>query len=191
MPNFAHLGLSILKQLNGILFLLCILVPIMGTYAWLHYQREQIHEEVKQQILSGIDREELVVFKFSLADSKLLDWKEDREFAYQGQMYDVVESRIMADSIQYWCWWDQKESQIEKQIEECTARLFHQNPQQQHQQEKLHDFYKNLYHPVIPEWLLLLDAFQKGIPSNSKHLFTSHQLPPPVPPPETSCSKAG
>ncbi len=180
-----------LKKLTGILFLACLLVPILSTYGWLHFQKREVRETVKQLLLAGVDQEELVLFKFTQSESELLDWKKDHEFAYQGQMYDVVSSEVIGDSIYYWCWWDEAESKIERQIEELTAMLFHQSPENQQKQARLHDFYKNLFHKLAFTLPIVQTCDGLIRPNTATGTYVSNQLAPPVPPPETLFLKAG
>lgn len=46
------------------------------------------------------------------------------EFEFNNQMYDIVDKVISKDSVQYWCWWDFKETKLNKQLDELLVGVF-------------------------------------------------------------------
>jgi len=83
--------------------------PSLGTFGWLHYQKYAVRAEVKQMMINkGMAEEHLVVLQFTTEEKALLNWEHDKEFEYQGQMYDVVDSYQVGDIFYYSCWPDMK-----------------------------------------------------------------------------------
>lgn len=110
----------------------------------------------------GLSSDQLVLIKLSQADSKTqLDWKHSKEFEYQGQMYDVVRSEVKNDCIYYWCWWDHKETSLNKTLNALSTKAAEKDPLQQENRYLLKQFFKMLYFEEC-QTLVLRDI--KGTP---------------------------
>jgi len=109
------------------LFLTLILDPGLGRYLWLQHLKEQAREEVIEKISLGLDKDRLVLLEFSPEEVKTkLKWRSAQEFEFNHELYDVVESIIEDNKVIFWCWLDQKESDLEKEIELIISRVFSQ-----------------------------------------------------------------
>ena len=98
-------------KLTGIFLLLCLVVPIATTFTFLHFHKKQIRREVKRKIIAGIDKNELILLRLSEIESQTkLNWKHSKEFEFNQQMYDIVETEVKGDTIYYWCMRDTKET---------------------------------------------------------------------------------
>jgi hypothetical protein len=117
------------------------------TYTWLRYQKKQVKREIKWKIANHLDRDELTLLKFSSKETKTkLQWKHSKEFEYNGDMYDIVTSESRGDSIVYWCWWDNKETQLNKQLAQLVLRSLNRDPQNQNQKWQIQNIIKSLFH---------------------------------------------
>ena len=146
VPLFLHDLTQILKKNTAILLFICLIVPFLGTYTWLQYQKHQTKEMVKRHILTQVDKNELVTLTFSTAETATeLRWEHDSEFEYKGQMYDIVETQINGDSISYICWWDHQETALNLQLQQIVEKTFGNDPQNHQKQDDLTNFYKSLY----------------------------------------------
>jgi hypothetical protein len=122
------------------------IAPFYGTYLYLSLQQKVIQEAVQRKLEEGIPSNELVKLTFFKKEiPNLLKWEHDKEFEYNGQMYDVVEVTDVGDSLQYLCWWDKAETATKKNKQKLLhARIDTSNP------EKLipftfSDYYKSIY----------------------------------------------
>ena len=86
---------------------------------------------VKHRMLAGFDRSELVYFAFDPAAQAQLDWEHAGEFRYQGTWYDVVSRQAQGDTLQLWCWPDEAETRLDRQLDVAVAWLLGQDPHQQ------------------------------------------------------------
>jgi hypothetical protein len=175
------------KRLPAILLLATLVLPTLGGYAWLRYQKSEIRKEVENHRERGFTEEDLVLLRFSQMETrKLLRWEHPAEFEYLGQMYDIVRSEEQGDSLYYWCYWDEEETVLNREIAELEKSLFDTNPQQQEKQERLQQFYKSLISiefgiPDIPQPI--------NITKPNSFLLTTLPLvsfEPPTPPPRFS-----
>jgi len=142
----------------------------------LHFKKYRVKKEIKKRIISRLDKAELVLLKFSKdqALSELI-WEHSKEFEYHNQMYDVVETETLGDSIFYWCWWDHEETKLNKELSAWVLKTLGKDPQNKENRNELIDFYKQLfyvepgydkvhfkiniaqkqfqYHPSIQDWI--------------------------------------
>src|SRR5688572_27780769 len=112
-----------LRAVISIFLFLSLTVPFAGTYTWLQYHKHQTKRAIKWRMIAGMQGEELELLKFSKAETQTkLRWEHSREFEYNSQMYDVVAVITKADSVFYWCWWDNEETLLNKQLGQLVAQ---------------------------------------------------------------------
>lgn len=144
MLSLYILNVDLLRVKSIILFLVLV-GPLGVTYLWLNYQKKQVKREIKWSIIHGIDREELTVLKFGQEEASQLKWKHSKEFEFKGDMYDIVDSEVHGDSIIYWCWWDHKETKLNKQLTQLVSLSLKGNSQNQNQKWHIQYIIKTLY----------------------------------------------
>lgn len=102
-----------------------ILDPGLGKYLWLQHRQEMIKREVAEEIERGLEKEQLILLEFTLDEVKSkLKWRSAREFEFNHELYDVVESASDNDKILFWCWRDLEETKIEKEIKAAISTSF-------------------------------------------------------------------
>lgn len=174
------------RKVTGILLIFCLVAPIVATFTFLHYQKRQVKREVKWKMIAGIDKNELVLLKFTDEETQTeLRWEHSKEFEYKGQMYDIVEKSIQGDTIYYWCWWDHEETKLNKQLDGLLAKVLGNNPQRQEKKSQLADFFKKLFHEKQETQTAIITT------QTIKHFYYSEDFAslfhaPPVPPPRFS-----
>lgn len=142
-----------MKRLFSILFILVLLVPYLGTYGWLQFKKYQVRKEIKTRIISGINKKELVLLKFTTKEINTdLRWKHAGEFEYRNQMFDVVKKEVRSDSTFYYCLNDYAESGFNKHIKMLISEFMGQNPQKKENQKRLVKLFQTLYCSICPEW---------------------------------------
>ena len=164
--------------------MLSLSVPAVISFAFLHYQKNQIKKAVKQQIVQGVEEKELITLKFTKKESKTkLRWEHPGEFEFGGQMYDVVGATVVGDTIQYKCWWDHAETALNNQLDSILSIALGKNKQRNEQQKNLFNFYKSLFFKESIVRKTVMPYLKKRI-----HQFPTNRFllyyPPPVPPPE-------
>jgi len=165
--------------------LLVLIAPALTTYFWIQYQKSLVKREVKWKMIEGIDKNELVLLKFTDVESKtLLRWKHSKEFEYNLQMYDIVETKVVGDSLYYWCWWDYKETELNKQLAELVKNTLNNSPQKKEKQEHLFSFFKSLFSSNK----FNLDKVYPAQKTEQNNIYLtslfSNKISPPTPPPQ-------
>lgn len=175
-----------MKNRIAILLLLVIGCPTVGTRAFLLIRKSAIRQTVKRRILAGVERNELVQLTFALKDlDALLEWEHSREFAYQGVMYDLIESETRGDSIMYWCIQDRAETEINRHLDNLTAKSASSDP---FSKTCLSQYIYYLKH------IFFYQDQPKPIASFDREAVRHHflrneyaiQISPPTPPPEVA-----
>lgn len=165
---------------------LCLVVPLVATFSYLYYQKVLIREEVLHQMFVSGNTEELVLFKFTEEETQTkLRWEHSSEFEYEDNMYDIVGKEIKGDTTYYWCWWDHEETMLNRQIDDLTANVFGSSPQKKKRQEKLVEFYKNLYCNSYSTSSFPVKEIKTNIHIHS-YCYSTIYYSPPVPPPRFS-----
>lgn len=174
------------RQIYGIFLFFCFVVPIATTYSFLQFRKFQIKKEIQEIKEAGMNKEALVFLKFSKKDAEEeLEWEHALEFEYNGQMYDVFESETRGDSIFYWTWKDDEETQVNEKLDELMAYALGNDPQKKEHQEHLSHFYKSLYIEFASTWKLTALPYQEQ--SHTYELNRSSiSFPPPYPPPKSA-----
>jgi hypothetical protein len=135
-----------LKKFIGIFLLLCLIVPFTGTVSWLNYQKKKVRNQIKHEIITGIDKSELVQLTFTIEETtSQLKWKHSKEFEFNHQMYDIVEADTTENTIIYWCWWDHQETKLNKQLTKLLAQFLGNDTQNKETKIRFANFYQTLY----------------------------------------------
>lgn len=87
-----------------------------GARGLLWIKEYQLEQSLKVRLAQDGATATMVSFSLLRSDSaRLLHWEHSREFAYGGQMYDVLERRVEGDSLFLRCYWDEAESALKRQ----------------------------------------------------------------------------
>ncbi len=137
---------TVTKHLISIGLLCALLTPPLLVSGWFQLTRAQLRREARQQLLAGVQPGELVAFEFTKEEAHtLLQWEHPDEFEYQGRMYDVVRVEKAGGKVRYWCWPDEDETRLNRELRALTAQLLHDAPQPKEQAGHLLAFFKSLY----------------------------------------------
>jgi hypothetical protein len=79
-----------------LLFLLLV-IQLIGFTAYFEVSHYLIRKEVKSIVKQGVPEENRVIFTFTSAQMKSLQWVEKHEFRLGKRMYDVIETRTLAN----------------------------------------------------------------------------------------------
>lgn len=136
-------------------------------------------------MIAGINHDELVLLKFTSEEQqKELKWNHSKEFEFNGQMYDIVETTTKGDTTYYRCWWDHEETNLNKQLKELVSNAMGNNPMRKQNQNRLQQFYRLLYLPEPQYDSIFFSAEQQTHQSFVLFSFSKISHSPPSAPPE-------
>jgi hypothetical protein len=175
-----------LKKFSGILLLVCLTIPYLGTYSWFEFQKYMVKKEIKWQILRGMDLKDLALIKVNKSEVETkIRWIHSREFEYSGHMYDIVKREARGDTIYLYCFPDRAETKLNIQLTRLMAQAMSQHPQNTDHQKQLTDFFKTFFcNPLHGKsqnaFIIEGNPFQVV----DQHAFSLYSLPTPSPPPK-------
>jgi hypothetical protein len=176
-----------MKSAGAIFALALFLMPFLVTFTVLKIQKHEVKRTVKWKMIAGLDRNELVRFEFSEKEiNQELRWEHSREFEYQGEMYDVVERESKGDTTVFWCWWDNEETKLNKQLTALTFIALGDHPSEQNKQRAVVALFKSMIsNDHGPDALTFYKYHQKKF-FERQTTYTETSAKPCAPPPEHS-----
>ena len=160
------------------------IAPFYGTYLYLSLQQKVIQEAVQRKLEEEIPENELVKLIFFKKEiPKLLKWEHDKEFEYDGQMYDVVEVTDVGDSLQYLCWWDKAETATKQNMQILISEEINKSKPSKHKPVNFSDYYKSIYVFLTPcsenEIVVPIGRTSFSFAKHEGILSTEPPFPPP------------
>ncbi len=121
-----------MKKVSAILLLLLILYQLVGYYSIHHFQVYRIKKDVKKQIKNSIPQDQLTSISYTLSEIDKINWVEkDKEFIFEGVMYDVVKVKMTDSIITFFCIADFKETELFAKLDSYVNKYIASNPKQQ------------------------------------------------------------
>ena len=162
------------------------MAPVAMTYTVFQFQKKKIKKEIKRRMIAGMDRDELVLLSFSSIDRlNKLEWEHAKEFKYQCVMYDVESRESCGDIINYWCWKDDEETKLNKDLDHLVHYALQTDDERKDTQNRLFDFFKVFYIDTITiiELQRILIADDEFFFADNERLSPAHS---PLEPPPNS-----
>lgn len=174
-----------LKKITSLFLFFCLTAPFVGTYIWLQFEKQQVKHAIKARMIEGMNKAELTLLAFSKdeAESKL-EWEHVTEFEYADQMFDVVESEAKGDSIYYYCWHDNEETSLNKNLKTLVAQALGNSPLRKEKQDRLNNFLKTLYCQHQFDKRSFPNSEKQALVDRTQFEYVSILFSPPAPPPE-------
>lgn len=111
-----------MKKLTTIILFISLIAPFVIGLRTYDVQLKKLKKSVKKTIAEHIDRSLLVRLSFNKDEITKLQWEHSKEFEYNSEMYDIVHKEIKSDSVVYWCWLDNEETNLEKSLNNLIAK---------------------------------------------------------------------
>lgn len=85
-----------------------------GFYAILSYEKHEIREKVAQKLIKSLKKSELICIAANAENSPKIRWEHpDKEFKFEGDLYDVAHYETISGINYYYCLRDNDESKLE------------------------------------------------------------------------------
>lgn len=128
-----------MKQLLIAIFL-CVSIagPMSLGMAAFELRFWELRENFSERYTQSENKERVQTLIFSKSEiSQVLKWEHDREFEYQGQMYDVLEVHDKGEQVEYLVWHDEEESEL-KEKERKYEDFDHEAPERAQSKSSFH-----------------------------------------------------
>jgi hypothetical protein len=102
-----------MNKIFPFVLIFAIFYNLMGFHLTFEIQQCLIKEEIKEELVGNLPDQALTLIKISSGETSKIDWTEGgKEFRYNGQMFDIVKIKIGSDTTYYYCFNDEKESNL-------------------------------------------------------------------------------
>jgi hypothetical protein len=170
-------------QFLSIFLLFSLIFPTTFTYLSLKNHQHIVKKEIKKSIINGIEKNKLTLLIFSNKKLKELKWKHDKEFEYKNLMYDIVYRYTKNDSTFLWCWPDNKETALNKQLNNLLFGALKNNRKRNNTQKLLDNFFKNLYNNTLTD-IKIINISEEILLFIYKNIYINQVIIPDSPPPK-------
>ena len=139
-----------MRALAGTGLILILTVPFMGAWQFFSSQLNQVRQEAKEMMDRMYPQDPVVYFEFTLSESEALKWEHESEFEYRGEMYDVLHKKIVGGKVQYWCYWDRKETILKNEFRDFLVNAFSGQARDHKSEMHFSIFLKTLFSNSVP-----------------------------------------
>ena len=101
-----------MKKISAIILLSCLLCALVGYRLVFEVRLYHLKTEMRLNLKNGLHRENLLSFTFTNTELNSLEWEEESEFRYKGEMFDVVRMTARDGQTQILCIPDFKEEKL-------------------------------------------------------------------------------
>lgn len=172
-----------MRLISAISLFLVFVIPFVGGHLFLQFSQEQHRSVTHEALENGAKDHELIFLVFTDQELAQIKWEHDKEFEWNGEMYDVASVGEKEGQKGYWCYKDHKDTRINLQKESLTLNAMSNHPDKEGQESQLQSQFK--IHLDIPKDTALMSAIE--INHQSIHDWTTswqaQSSPTPTSPP--------
>ncbi|MGM0944376.1 MAG: hypothetical protein ACQEW9_04270 [Bacteroidota bacterium] len=171
------------RKILGIVFLLALTAPLLLMFLVLKSQLLEVRQSVEEKFERGFEKDRILTFEFTPAEIKeKLRWEHDREFEYEGQMYDVLDRSEIDDLIYLTVYADHEETELKLKLAKLLEGDLEQNKEKNSRRS---DFHYTLFQSNSQSWVLNPTFQHLGEPiALPEDFFDLPMKSPTSPPPE-------
>jgi hypothetical protein len=104
-----------------------------GYHAILSIEKEEIREKVEQQIIKSLKKSDLICIIANAENISKIEWERpEKEFSFEGDLYDVVYSESVCGITHYYCLRDIDETKLKRKIDILLENQTERLPVQSH-----------------------------------------------------------
>jgi hypothetical protein len=171
-----------LKKLFASFFILVFLYTLVGYYPIFLFQQNNIKKEIKKRIKQTVPESELQVLVFNQGTISQINWVDENEFLFKGNLYDIVrfEKNQNGETV-YYCINDNQEKKLFASLDKLIQNAFEGKTNS----EKTHNPVKHLVKDYLPNGSLVLHTFSiqeikfVSFSDNKEVDFSGTTSPPP------------
>ena len=102
-----------MRKAVAVFLLVVFLFNLTGLFIVFKIQKSFIRNEVMQLLLSPDFEKDLTVITVTVENKKLFEWENEKEFRYNGIMYDIVKEKTNAvGELEFVCFADEDDTKL-------------------------------------------------------------------------------
>jgi len=109
------------------------------------FRQIELKHEMKSYLASHPDHQSITIFEFHKSQFSKLEWEDNTEFKFKGEMYDLISQEIQKDKVIIHCIADKKETELLKSFADLMK---HQNRSTSSKNSVLLQLINIVYEPV-------------------------------------------
>lgn len=98
-----------MRKITAIALLITLFLAAPGYHLAFRIHLRHLKAEIKRDLRRPGNRKDITELAFTTSQLQELEWEEEHEFRWKGEMYDVIEKRSVQDKILIRCIADKKE----------------------------------------------------------------------------------
>jgi len=112
----------LVRKLTSILLIACLCVAWVGYFLVFHVQLSTIKSEMKAFLQNGKNHSDAIQISLTKEQCSQLEWEDETEFKYKGEIYDVIEKKMIGNGVVLNCIADSKETELLQEFQRNTNR---------------------------------------------------------------------
>ena len=135
-----------MKKIFPISLLFLFLFNVIVFYPVFFFLQQDAKEKMEQKIKQSISENELIVISVSESESRSIQWLNDDEFRYHGNVYDVVKKETdKNNTTRFYCINDSKEKELFASLDNHIANDIGTNVPSKDSKDSVKDFIKDYF----------------------------------------------
>lgn len=176
-----------MKPFLATILLNVMLLPFGGSYLFLELERSKAKTYAIAAMADEENPVQMVWLRFSNEEVENdLRWEHDREFEYNGQMYDVSKRIEKGDSTHFYCYWDKLETLVNQKLADLIATHTKGGDPSQNETQLILSLFKAVYLNVLYESNLFLSNAELKRVNEIVMNYSDSEIPNDSPPPRHS-----
>lgn len=166
--------------------LIAVASPIFVAFLSYNVQLKKIKHQVKHELIHNTPKSDLVSFSFKFESEafKSLNWKHNREFEFNGKMFDIVEADSTENGVYYLCFPDKQETALNHQFNDLLNERYAEDESSNKNQKLISNFIRSLYIPDFEDLEALNLAFKLEHKDYYNQSFYEFYIEKNSPPPQ-------
>jgi hypothetical protein len=179
-------SLELMRKFFQISLLAIFTLSFVGSFAFLDIVQYQYQSKVHKELSEGKLNHQLIYLIFSKEEFETLYWEHEKEFKWNGDMYDVSSIYQEGENTGIWCWKDSKDSKIAIQKDAIILKYLFNHPEDDKDATYTSQTKIQLDVPTLISFINLPQYPCKKASNGNASMYAKFNPAPPIPPPKVN-----
>lgn len=116
-----------MKKFTAYILLILLFFTVLGYHFVFRYQVGLAKQQMKEHLRANLSHQDLITIRLSPDMLDSLEWENDHEFGFRGQMYDLVDRSMDGRKLVFRCVADQHETALVQKWLKATGEKGSEN----------------------------------------------------------------